>query len=46
MGIPEDEKLNLSEGWLTQLKERAGLKEMKCHSAAGSLTIETAEERK
>ena len=28
VGIPEDDRLKLSEGWLTRFKERNGLKEV------------------
>lgn len=47
VGIPEDERLNLSEGWLTSFKKRNGLKEMKRHGEAASSRAETVErERK
>jgi hypothetical protein len=36
VGIPEDERLNLSEGWLTAFKKRCGLKEFRCHGEAAS----------
>lgn len=36
VGIPNDERLNLSEGWLTAFKKRCGLKEFKRHGEAGS----------
>ncbi len=35
-GIPDDERLALSEGWLTSFKRRCGLKEFKRHGEAGS----------
>ena len=35
-GIPEDEWLTLSEGWLTRFKDRLGLKQMKQHGEAAS----------
>ena len=28
VGVPDDERLNLSEGWLTSFKARHGLKDM------------------
>ena len=36
IGVPEDEKLNLSEGWLTSFKKRCGLKEFRRHGEAAS----------
>jgi len=36
VGVPGDERLNLSEGWLTAFKKRCGLKEFKRHGEAGS----------
>ncbi|GAW02276.1 DDE-domain-containing protein [Lentinula edodes] len=36
VGIPEDERLNLSEGWLSRFKARNGLKEFKQHGEAAS----------
>ncbi|KAJ6491614.1 hypothetical protein C8R47DRAFT_1044693 [Mycena vitilis] len=35
-GIPADERLGLSEGWLTSFKKRCGLKEFKRHGEADS----------
>ncbi|GLB34609.1 putative DDE superfamily endonuclease [Lyophyllum shimeji] len=35
-GIPDDERLNLSEGWLTKFKRRCGLQEFRRHGEAGS----------
>ena len=47
VGIPEDERLKLSDGWLTRFKERNGLKEMKRHGEAASSKAATVErERK
>ena len=47
VGIPDDERLSLSDGWLTRFKERNGLKEMKRHGEAASTSAETVErERK
>jgi hypothetical protein len=46
-GIPEDERLALSEGWLASLKKRCGLKEFKRHGEADSANpVEIAAERK
>jgi hypothetical protein len=46
-GIPDDERLNLSDGWLTRYKERIGLKEYKRHGEAASADPKTIEaERK
>jgi hypothetical protein len=36
VGIPEDERLHLSDGWLTRFKERNGLKQLKRHGEASS----------
>jgi hypothetical protein len=47
VGIPEDERLSLSNGWLGRYKERNGLKEMKRHGEAASADAENVErERK
>ena len=47
VGVPEDERLKLSDGWLTHFKDRMGLKEMKRHGEAASSGAETVErERK
>jgi Tc5 transposase DNA-binding domain len=47
VGVPEDERLKLSDGWFTCFKERNGLKEMKRHGEAASSRAETVErERK
>jgi hypothetical protein len=42
-GVPDDERLSLSEGWLTWLKTRTGLKNMKHHGEAASVASETVE---
>jgi Fe-S cluster assembly scaffold protein SufB len=42
-GIPEDEQLSLSEGWLTRYKTRTGLKNIKRHSEAASVASEVVE---
>lgn len=47
VGVPDDERLNLSEGWLTSFKARHGLKDLKCHGEAGSAVATDVErERK
>ena len=43
VGVPKDEWLNLSEGWLTAFKRHCGLKEFKKHSEAGSVGAEDVE---
>lgn len=43
VGVPEDERLKLSEGWLSRYKERSGLREIKCHGEAASSSPETVE---
>ena len=45
-GIPDDERLSLSEGWLSHYKTRTGLKQLKWHGEAGSITLETAEKER
>ena len=44
--IPADERLTLSEGWLTRFKERNGLKERKHHGEAGSADLQTVEKKR
>ena len=39
--IPKGECLGLSEGWLTRYKTRNGLKQMKRHSDAASVALDT-----
>ncbi|EIN11808.1 DDE-domain-containing protein [Punctularia strigosozonata HHB-11173 SS5] len=46
VGIPEDDRLTLSEGWLTAFKKRCGLKEYKRHGEAASSNPETIEEER
>lgn len=47
VGVPDDERLNLSEGWLTSFKARHGLKDMKRHGEAGSVVdTDVEQERK
>jgi Tc5 transposase DNA-binding domain len=43
VGVPMDERLNLSDGWLARFKVRNGLKEFKQHGEAASVSLETAE---
>jgi len=45
VGIPEDERLKLSNGWLGRFKERNGLRQMKRHGEAASANAETVETR-
>jgi hypothetical protein len=40
-GVPDDERLSLSEGWLARFKVRNGLKQFKRHGDAGSADPET-----
>ncbi|SJL05224.1 uncharacterized protein ARMOST_08590 [Armillaria ostoyae] len=42
-GVPDDEKLGLSEGWLTSFKNQTGLKRFKRHSEAASANMEDVE---
>ena len=46
VGIPEDERLNLIDGWLSHFKDRIGLKEMKRHGEAASSSAETVEKER
>lgn len=47
IGIPEDERLKLSNGWLGRFKVRNGLTQMKRHGEAASTSAETVKhERK
>ena len=41
VGVPTDEQLSLSEGWLTWYKLRVGLKQMKRHGEAASAQSDT-----
>jgi hypothetical protein len=43
VGVPEDKQLNFSKGWLTNFKERNGLKDWKCHGVAALAVKETVE---
>ena len=42
-GVPDDERLSLSEGWLSCFKARNGLKDMKRHGEAASAPPDTVE---
>ena len=42
-GVPDDERLNLSEGWLSSFKTSNGLKDMKRHGEAASALSDTIE---
>jgi hypothetical protein len=45
-GVPDDERLTLSEGWLSAFKRRCGLKEFKRHGKAGSANpVDVEQER-
>ena len=44
VGIPEEEQLNLSEGWLSKFKGQAGLKEFRHHREAASAEPKTIEQ--
>ena len=46
VGIPEDERLNLSEGWVTKFKEQCSLKQFKQHGEATSTEPKTIEEER
>ena len=46
-GIPGDEQLQLSDGWLASFKRRCGLKEFKAHGKAASAdSVDVEQERK
>lgn len=42
-GVPDDERLRLSEGWLTRFKSRNSLKQLKHHGKGGSVDPESVE---
>jgi Tc5 transposase DNA-binding domain len=46
VGIPEDDQLKLSNGWLKSFKDRHGLKEMKQHGEAASASADTMEKER
>jgi len=43
-GVPEDDRLKLSNGWLAWFKDRNGLREWKQHGEAASANNETVEQ--
>ena len=43
VGIPEEDRLKLSDGWLARFKARHSLKEFKRHGEAASASTESAE---
>ena len=45
-GIPEDERLKLSNGWLARFKARYDLKEVRRHGEAASAKPETVEQER
>lgn len=46
VGIPEEDRLKLSNGWLQSFKDRHGLKEMKRHGEAASASADTVEKER
>jgi hypothetical protein len=46
VGVPEDERLNLSDGWLARFKMRNGMREYKRHGEAASADPVAVEEEK
>jgi Tc5 transposase DNA-binding domain len=46
VGVHEEDRLKLSNGWLGSFKERNGLKEMKRHGEAASANAETVEKER
>ena len=46
VGVPNDERLNLSEGWLTAFKNCCGLKEFKKHGEAASASDEDVDKER
>ena len=45
-GVPEEDRLKLSNGWLSRFKERFGLKQFKRHGEAGSVEETTIEDER
>jgi hypothetical protein len=45
-GVPQDECLNLCDGWLSCFKNWTGLKQFKCHGDAASADLETVKREK
>jgi len=43
-GVPKDDRLKLSNGWLARFKDRNGLREWKRHGEAASANNETVEQ--
>jgi hypothetical protein len=39
--VPDEDRLRLSEGWLTSFKSRTGLRSIKRHGKAGSASADT-----
>jgi Tc5 transposase DNA-binding domain len=46
VGIPEDDRLKLSNGWLESFKDRHGLKEMKQHGESALASADTMEKER
>lgn len=46
VGVPEDEQLGLSEGWLSRFKARTGLKELKRHGEAASAAADVVDKER
>jgi Fe-S cluster assembly scaffold protein SufB len=46
VGIPDDERLKLSNGWLGRFKDRNGLRQMKRHGEAALADAETVEKER
>jgi hypothetical protein len=46
IGIPDDNHLSLSNGWLAKFKERHRLKEYRNHGKAGSASLEIVEQER
>jgi Tc5 transposase DNA-binding domain len=46
VGVPTDERLHLSEGWLARLKARNNLRQIKRHGEAASTDLQTVEKER
>jgi len=46
VGVPDDERLSLSNGWLEKFKKRNRLKEFKWHGEASSATSEAVKKER
>ena len=46
VGVPEDERLHLSNGWLDHFKARHGLKDIKQHGEAALVSADTIEKER